>query len=305
MKRFRPPTGRHAARDISYASAAQSRSGQALIRAVENATGRLRLIRRANGYGDEIAGGRMFWDVMAERYGLRLDIVDGALDLIPRDGPLVVVSNHPYGILDGLMMGLILSRARGVFRILANTVFRRADELNGVILPVSFDETKAARAQNIGSRKAALDYLAGGGAIGVFPGGTVSTAPRPFGVPRDPMWRGFTAKMIARSGATVVPILFHGHNSRLFQLASHLHQTLRLALLIKEFGARVDAPVKVSVGTAIPPTELAARAGDARAMMDFLRDTTYALSPEPVQCGYGFEFERRYKALTHGDRHIR
>lgn len=285
-----------ATREISYAHSARSRSGRAVIRAIENSTGRLGLIRRARGYEHEVAAGRSFWEVMAARYGLRLEVTAGALENIPATGPLVVVSNHPYGILDGLMLGLLLDRARGDFRILAHNVFKRAQELNRIILPISFDETKEAVALNLRTRAEALAYLGEGGAIGVFPGGTVSTAARPFGRPMDPGWRNFTAKMIARSGATVVPVFFEGHNSRLFQLLSHLHPTLRVALLIKEFRARVGGTVRVAIGDPIPAAVLAPLRSDAKQMMDFLRRATYDLSPEPLRSyEYGFEFEEKHK----------
>ena len=287
---------RHVARDISYSHSAETKGGRALIRAMENATGRLRLIKRAKGYETEVAQGRDFWDVMVSRYGLSLDIVGGSLSNIPKDGPLVIVANHPYGILDGLIMGHILSSQRGDFRILANSVFRRAEELNKVILPVSFDDTKEAVKLNLETRKKSLEFLSGGGAIGIFPGGTVSTAMRPFGRPLDPGWRSFTAKMIAKSGATVVPIYFDGHNSRLFQVASHLHFTLRMALLIKEFKSRVDEPVRMVVGEPLPQNEIEARAKDPKAMMQYLRGATYALSPDPVDVdARGFEFEERHR----------
>lgn len=283
-------------REISYATSARSRGGRALIRTVENATGRLRLIKRAAGYEREVAEGRDFWEVMVERYGLSLKVVGGDLADIPREGPLVLLSNHPYGILDGLMLGHILSLLRGDFRILAHRVFRKAQELDRVILPISFDETKEAMQLNLSTRKQALSYLSGGGAIGVFPGGTVSTAPKPFGEPIDPRWRSFTAKMIARSEAVVVPIFFCGTNSRLFQLASHMHYTLRMALLINEFRLKVDEPVEIVIGKPIQRDVLDLYRKDARAMMDFLRQETYALSPRPMKTtSYGFEFEDKYK----------
>ncbi|MBV0911544.1 lysophospholipid acyltransferase family protein [Anianabacter salinae] len=289
--------GSHVAREISYASSAQSRGGRAIIRVLENATGRLSLIKRAAGYETEVAGGRDFWQVMVERYGLTLDVVGGAMSNIPANGPLILISNHPYGILDGLMMGHILSLARGDFRILAHRVFRKAEDLNKIILPIAFDETKEAVRQNLETRKTAHDYLRNGGAIGIFPGGTVSTAPKPFAHPLDPVWRTFTAKLISKSGATVVPVFFDGHNSRLFQVASHLHYTLRMALLINEFRARVDEPVRMVIGEPIPDMELKARYHDPKGMMDFLRQRTYALSPKPLKStSYGFEFEDKHRA---------
>jgi len=283
---------RQIARDISYAYSAQTKGGRAMIRTMENLTGRIGLIKRARGYEREVSQGRDFWEVIVERYGLSLDVIGGNLGNVPREGPLILIANHPYGILDGLMMGHILSRTRGDFRILAHKVFRKAADLDRVILPVSFDETREAVALNLATRKAALSYLGQGGAIGIFPGGTVSTSAKPFSRPLDPGWRGFTARMIAKSRATVVPVYFDGHTSRLFQLASHMHYTLRMGLLIKEFKARVDSPVRMVIGAPIPRADLDRFAGDTKSLMAFLRQRTYDLSPDPVAASeIGFAFD--------------
>ncbi len=287
----RPPS----ARDLSYAWSAQTRSGKAVIRLMENSTGRVRLLRRARGYETELANGGSFFEVMVQRYGLSLDVVGGALSHIPREGPLILIANHPYGILDGLMMGHILERSRPDFKILANSVFTRASDLRDNILPIDFDETKEALAINLTTRRQALDYLGQGGAIGVFPGGTVSTGAKPFSRPMDPSWRVFTARMIAKGDATVLPIYFDGHTSRLFQIASHMHATLRMGLLMKEFRKRVDTPVQVVIGEPIARDKLRPLATDAKGMMDFLRKATYELAPEPLKsfdAGYDFEDRR-------------
>ncbi|WP_380052697.1 lysophospholipid acyltransferase family protein [Falsihalocynthiibacter sp. SS001] len=284
------------ARDISYASSAKTRSGRTVIRLLEGVTGRGRLIRKAAGYEQEVRQGADFWQVMMQRYNVDLR-VHGAIDALPRTGPLVLVANHPYGILDGLVMGHLLAAHRGDFRILANSVFNRADDINRIILPISFSQTKEAVRTNLETRKKALAYLNDGGAIGVFPGGTVSTAARPFTRPMDPSWRNFTAKMIQKSGATVVPVYFHGNNSRLFQLASHVHETLRLGLLISEFRARLRTPLDVTIGKPCTPTKLAEYGRDSAAMMRFLRQATYELSPTPLNTlDYGYEFEEKYRA---------
>lgn len=271
---------RFSPREISYSFSGRTRAARAVIRTLENLTGRPRLLRMADGYEREVAAGRDFWEVMQERYRIRMEVMGEGIAGIPREGPVVVVANHPYGILDGLALGRILSEARGRFKIIAHTVFRRAKDLEEVILPVDFAETKEAQRVNIETRRTALDWLAGGGAIGIFPGGTVSTAAKPFSRPADPHWKTFTAKMVSKSGATVVPVYFEGQNSRLFQLASHLNSTLRIALLINEFDSRVNTTLKVHVGRPLPAEEIAARARDARAMMEYLRVETYRLSPE-------------------------
>ena len=299
MARIERTIGRNShklVRDISYAHSAETKSGRAMIRLMENTTGRLRLIKRARGYENEVAAGRDFWEVMVERYGLTLDVIGGSLDSIPTDRPLILIANHPYGILDGLMMGHILSKVRGDFRILAHRVFRKAEELNRIILPISFDETKEAMKLNLETRKTALNYLNDGGAIGIFPGGTVSTAVKPFARPMDPGWRSFTARMISKSDAVVVPIYFDGHTSRLFQVASHMHYTLRMGLLIREFRERIDTPVKLVIGDPIDRDVLDPMATDAREMMAFLRQVTYALAPGPNKSfDLGYEFEDKHR----------
>ena len=155
---------RQVARDITYASSAKRRSGRAVIRLMENATGRLRLIRKARGYDTDVAAGADFWRVMTERYGVTLDIVGGSLDSIPREGPVIVVSNHPYGILDGLMMGRMLSeRRQGDFRVLAHRIFQRAPDLERIILPISFktDGPKLAHIYRQDDRKVRCNRGAG------------------------------------------------------------------------------------------------------------------------------------------------
>ncbi|MBL4812522.1 MAG: acyltransferase, partial [Rhodobacteraceae bacterium] len=170
-------------------------------------------------------------------------------------------------------------------------------------LPISFDTTKEAARLNIKTRAEALNYLKDGGAVGVFPGGTVSTSSKAFEPPMDPVWRSFTAKMIGRSGATVVPIFFEGQNSRLFQMASLLHNTLRLGLYIREFKMRVDNPVKIVVGAPISAAQLTADKLDPATLMDNLRKTTYNLSPKPVQIDkFGLETEEWHRQPRAGTR---
>ena len=140
-----------------------------------------RLIRMARDYDREVAAGRDFWAVMVERYGLSLDVVAGSLDEVPPEGPLVVIANHPYGILDGLMLGHILSehprrlphpRPPGVPQ---GGRARPGDPAGQLRRDPSRRRPRTSR--RAGSRSTTWR---GGGAIGVFPGGAVATAPRPF-----------------------------------------------------------------------------------------------------------------------------
>ena len=271
------------ARDISYATSANGLMGELFIRSIENITGRMGLIKRAKDYDKEVAKGRNFWEVIVERYNIEMNIVKGSLVDIPKKGPVVIVSNHPFGILDGLLLGYILSKTRKDFKIIANRVFRKAKDLDDVILPISFEENREGNIQNINTRNEAIRFLKSGGIVGIFPGGTVATSAKLFSRPLDPFWKRFTSKLISKSDATVVPIFFGGSNSRLFQIASHLSYNLRMALLIREFGRKVDRKVDVAIGKKIGSKHLQKYSKDLDGMMEYLRVQSYALSNDPNQ----------------------
>jgi len=280
--------------EISYSFSTEKPVEKAIIKTLENLTGRPRLIRMARDYEREVAEGRDFWEVMQERYRIGFDIPRGQVDHLPATGPLVCIANHPYGILDGLAMGRLLSMRRQEkdFKIVAHVVFRKAKELNDHILPVSFDETKEGIQINLQTRREGIEYVKNGGAVAIFPGGTVSTPARPFGRAIDPRWKNFTSKLVSRTDAAVVPIFFEGTNSRLFQVASHLSSTLRMGLLIKEFGRRVGDDLGIRIGAPIPREEIKKFDNDPNALMDFLRREVYALSPRPFRdLGYGWNGE--------------
>ncbi len=271
------------ARDISYATSANGLMGQLFIRSIENITGRIGLIKRAKDYDIEVAKGRNFWEVIVERYNIKINLIKGSLEDIPKKGPVVIVSNHPFGILDGLLLGYILSKARNDFKIIANRVFRKAKDLDEVVLPINFQENREGNLQNINTRNEAIRFLKGGGIVGIFPGGTVATSAKLFSRPLDPFWKRFTSKLILKSGATVVPIFFGGSNSRLFQIASHMSYNLRMALLIREFGKKVDRKVDVAIGKKIDSKYLQRYSKDLDGMMEYLRVQSYLLSNDPNQ----------------------
>ena len=286
-------------KDITYSNSAKSITGKYAIRILENLTGRMGLIRRAQGYQQYRSYKNSFFQAMVQQYGVSMEITSGSLQNIPTVGPIILVANHPFGILDGLMMGFILSEVRDSFKIMAHQVFGKSTELSEHIIPISFDGTAAAIDLNIASRRGAVTFLKSGGAIGIFPGGTVSTSKTLFSEPLDPIWRSFTARMISKSEATVIPIYFEGHNSRLFQLASHLNYNLRMALLMKEFKNRIDRPIKISVGRPIGYQELKNFSDNPKQMMKILREKTYAMGTTKDNgrdLPIGYEFEERYKS---------
>ena len=221
--------------------------------------------------------GESFWDLAIRLLDLHIATNEDALARVPKTGPLVFVANHPFGVLDGVIICHLVNRVRGDFRILTNAVLNRADEVKEFLLPVDFTETEAALQTNLKSRAAAKHHLLNGGCLIVFPAAGVSTTPKLWDKRAvDAEWKNLTARLISQGKASVVPVYFAGQNSRLFQLASHLSMTLRLSLLFKEVHDRIGHEVVVRVGEVIPYQALT-KIEDRQQLMTVLREATYAL----------------------------
>ena len=183
---------------------------------------------------------------------LSLDVqYDAArLALAPAQGPLVVVANHPFGVLDGIVMCALMERTRPDFLVLTNSVLMRAPEMRARMLPVDFATTPEAQRTNVASRDKALDHVKAGGCVVIFPAGAVSTSPDRIGSQPavDGAWSPFAARLVLSGRASVLPIYFPGQNSRLFQIASHVHPNLRLGLFFHEVRRRIGARFPVEIG---------------------------------------------------------
>lgn len=176
---------------------------------------------------------------------------------VPQDGGLLLVANHPYGIVDGLALGQLGMRLRGNVQILTNAVLCQPPEVRQHLLPIDFSGTAEARRASGQSRRLALDLLAAGKVVAVFPGGGIATANKPLrGRAHDAEWHPFVARLAAVPGVTVLPVFFHGQNSRLFQMASHLSYPLRLAMIFHETRRLMGRRLEMEVGAPLPGAAL-------------------------------------------------
>jgi putative hemolysin len=263
--------------EFSYASPEDPRFKRLVIQLIERITGQPELKRMYLEHQNNPKPGESFWDAAINKLRLKIDLNEQDLSEIPRTGPVIIVANHPFGVLDGLMVCWLISRVRNDFKVLTNALLNRAEEIKPYLLPIDFEETKAALETNIRTRAESKALLEKGGALVIFPGGTVSTTPTLLArKAKDPEWKTFTGRMIVQGKAPVVPIYFDGQNSRLFQIASHISMTLRLSLLFKEVHDRIGEGLTIRIGKRIPYETLKGFS-DRKELMAFLRDQTYAL----------------------------
>jgi putative hemolysin len=264
---------------FSYATESDPPLKRGLIRLVEKATGQPKLKRMYVHNQRFPRLGETFWQAAVRSLELDVRYDLDALAAVPRTGPVVFVANHPYGVLDGIVMAWLVSKVRSDFVVLTHVVLTRAPEAARFILPVDFSGTEEAERTNLASRAAARAQLERGGAVVVFPAGAISTAPDKLGLKPavDGRWQPFVSQLIQRSEAAVIPIWFGGQNSRLFQIASHLSATLRLSLIFHEVKTRIGTSLPVVIGAPVPFDAMAA-IRNRQALADELRARVYALS---------------------------
>ena len=243
--------------EFSYASEAHSLPRQLAIRAVELISGQPYLKRLYRAYQAENLPHTHFWQEVIRRLDLTVELSGADIADMPKSGPLVVVANHPYGVLDGIVICWLVSQIRPDFKILINSVLCRAPEMAAHVLPVDFDETPEALQTNLTSRKQAKEHLDAGGALIVFPSGAISTTPRFFARQAEEIaWAPLVGQLLRKTKAQVMPIYFEGQNSLLFQMASHVSYAMRAALIFHEVRRRVGSRFRGVIGAPLPYTAL-------------------------------------------------
>lgn len=208
------------------------------------------------------------------RVELRVDAADTAR--IPATGPVVVVANHPFGMLDGAVLTALLTRVRPDVKVITNFLLGDVPELQRYCIFVDPFRTRRSAESNRRALREAVAWVRGGGMLAIFPAGEVSHLQFPAAQIVDPEWSKTAVRLIRRTGASALPVYFCGHNSIGFQLMGLVHPRLRTGFLLQEFLQQEGKPVEVRVGSEIPADAIA-RIGDDREATDYLRWRTYLL----------------------------
>ncbi|MEQ1884528.1 MAG: 1-acyl-sn-glycerol-3-phosphate acyltransferase [Bryobacteraceae bacterium] len=213
-----------------------------------------------------------------QEINLCAEYTEESLAKIPREGPVIVVANHPHCGLEGLLLGdLLARRVRGDFRLLATSAAAVLPRISDYIIPLLMEPGTEERQRNAPALRKAVHWLRGGGLLVVFPAGTVAQPSIPsFAIAEQP-WHPIAARLARLTGARVLPVYFHGTRHWTFYAARLLHKDLPyLALAWKEWKAKPRS-IRLSIGDPISLNAVAGSFSDEQ-WTETLRNRTLALA---------------------------
>ncbi len=269
---------------VTYVDRRQKRLTRLLIGAVEMVSGRQQLRRL---YAQVISERKCGQDIGENIFGtfmhkLKVELVvdnDDALAEIPKSGPVLFIANHPYGAVDGIILGNVALRARPDTKIVTIDALCRAPEVRPHCLPVNLTGTASGNLQTVKARRTAVATLESGGSVAIFPAGGVAIARNPFNpVPLDLKWIDYTARLARVPGTTIVPVYFCGQNSWIYQLASRISGSMRASLICFETARLIGNQVEIRIGHPFRIEDLPPRLSRGEQVCE-LRRRTFALAP--------------------------
>jgi putative hemolysin len=214
-------------------------------------------------------------DAIIKYLNVKLEFDENDLKKLPADGSFITVSNHPFGGIDGILLIKLLSLARGDHKVIANFLLKKVEPISDYFLAVNPFENMPEAGSSIAGLKTAIDHLHNGGVLSFFPAGEVSTN-YASSLITDREWLVSALRFIKKSKVPIVPIYFHGTNSRLFHLLGRIHPSLRTAKLPSELINKRNKTIKVRIGNPISVKEQD-NFTDIHQFGRYLRTKTYCL----------------------------
>jgi putative hemolysin len=216
-------------------------------------------------------------DRVLEALGVTYEISAGDRTKPPSHGPLVVVANHPFGAIEGMVIASILLKIRSDTKIMANFLLGALgiDELNKLFILVDPFGRQDSLRSNLKPLKEAIEWVRSGSALSIFPAGEVSHLHMKNFSVMDKQWSPTVARIVRKTEATVLPVYFEGHNSPLFCGLGLLHPMIRTLMLPGQNLKRKPRTVRVHIGKPVSFKRLAGL--DDLEILDYLRLRTYNL----------------------------
>ena len=221
-----------------------------------------------------------FADRVLEHLDISLNVNTPALENIPKEGGVVITSNHPFGGLDGLAALSILGKVRKDVKILTNFILSKVPNVSEYFIPINTTYAFGKfTAPTISGLRQAEEHLQKGGALVIFPAGEVSSWNTQGKVVEDAEWLTYICRQVRRSKCPVVPMYFHGKNSKYFQWLGRISTKLSDLRFTGELFDKKGKEIKVRVGSVIQHAELEKFTED-RMVSKFLRSRSYVLEAD-------------------------
>ena len=219
--------------------------------------------------------GREFADHLLENMNIMIDVSPEQLENIPKEGGFIMVSNHPFGGIEGVMLLSAIAKVRPDFKLMANFILSHIPNLKECFFSVNPFEKNPEWKSSVGGIKGAIQHVAAGNGLGVFPAGEVSRY-HGHDFPEDLPWSTSIARIIKSANVPVIPVYWDGCNSKLFYAVDKIHSMLGTARLTKELINKHDTCFNLQIGKPIPPSEVAMYE-NIKELAAYLRSRSYAL----------------------------
>ena len=195
---------------------------------------------------DELKQTHNFWAKVLEYFRITYSV--NYIGDIPNKGSVIIVSNHPFGLLDGLIMSSIVSNIRTDYKILINEEITQIDLIKKYLLPIKFSEITEDIKGNIKSKKNAIKFVNDGGLLILFPSGEVATSKFIFDQPKERDWKPLVGSIVKKTKCKIIPVNFRGKNSFLFQTVGFLSDKLRRVLFVRELLNKSNNNFSLTIG---------------------------------------------------------
>lgn len=220
--------------------------------------------------------GKAFFDGFVEERDLQYIVFEEDLAKIPKQGPFILIANHPLGAIDGILMTKILTEIRPDFKVMGNFLLSKIKPMSPFVISVNPFENRKEVFNSMQGMRETLRHLQEGGCVGIFPAGEVSNRNNPLGAVEDKAWEEPVMKLIKKAKVPVVPMYFHAKNSKLFYQAAKLSPSLQTLLLPSEMMAKRDSPIRVRIGKPVSVKTIAEQETISE-LTDYLRNRVYMM----------------------------
>lgn len=218
-----------------------------------------------------------------ESLQISFDIRRGELEAIPPTGPLLLISNHPTGAIDGVLLARLLEMRKREFRIMvmADTGLETLAELAPFVLPVDLRDNAKDPIKNLRAVRNSLEWLRDGNCLIIFPAGGLPVKNKETGQVQEPEWKNNVIKYLQKAKAPIFPVYLQMQSSKFYQWMGERNESFRVGLLGEQIVRLKRKSVPLILGDLISTEEIEQKAEDGlESLKKHLRASVFKLASE-------------------------